>query len=45
MYLENVCLEALLARVPRDVVIVTQLEDEEGKLISEDQSEASIEVM
>ena len=41
MYLENVCLEALLARVPRYVVILTQLEDEEGKFISPDQSEVS----
>ena len=42
MYLENVCLEALLARIPGDVVIVTQLEDEDGYLISLDQSEVSI---
>ena len=35
-YLENVGLKALLARVPGDVVIVTQLEDEEAPVVGGD---------
>ena len=35
-YLENVGLEALLARVAGDIVIVTQLEDEEASVVGGD---------